>query len=177
MKKIIGIILFFLFLIVICIAIFFVLFPRKYEQYINVYADQYGLDRYLVASVINVESGYDSKAISHAGAVGLMQILPTTADDIVDRLHVEIDKRDLFDVETNIHLGCFYLSYLLEIFDGNVINTLCAYNWGLNNVRGWIEKGNCDSEGTITNIPVAETRNYLKKFKINKFVYQNIYGY
>ena len=175
MKRAIGVSFIGLMVIGIIIAIFFLVFPKKYEAYIAEYSYQYGLDKYLVASVINIESGYDSQSVSKVGALGLMQILPSTAFDIADRMNIKIVKDDLFDVKTNIKIGCFYLSYLIEMFDGNIDNALCAYNWGLSNVKKWLDLGNIDESGTITNIPIKETHNYLKKYRINRFVYKNIY--
>ena len=175
--KSLTIILIVIILCAISIAFFFVLFPIKKRNLVNSMADKYSLPRYVVASIVNIESSFDSNAISKVGAIGLMQLMPTTAFDCADRLNIEITIDDLYDESINMEIGCYYFTYLLKLFDNNIINSLCAYNWGLNNVRVWIDKGNCDSEGTITNIPVDETRIYLKKFKINKFVYQNIYRY
>ena len=151
------------------------MFPKKYSLLIDEYSVKYGIPSSMVYSVINVESGFDEKSISHAGAIGLMQILPSTADDCAKRIGIQIGTESLYDPETNINIGCYYLAYLLEIFEQNVINSLCAYNWGLGNVKEWISLGNVDDSGTITNIPVKETRNYIKKYKINLFVYKNIF--
>lgn len=152
-------------------------FPRKYKLEIEYFAEEYNLSSVLVASVINIESGYDENAVSSAGAVGLMQLLPDTAFDCANRLGMDIDKEELFDKNINIHLGCFYLRYLLDLFDGNLINSLCAYNWGYGNVRNWLSLGNVDKDGTITNVPVEETRNYLKKYQVCSWFYEKIYKY
>lgn len=139
---------------------------------ISKYSYEYNLSKSLVASVINIESHYDSKAISDAGAIGLMQLMPNTAEEIARKLGVE--DYDLNDVEINIRFGCYYLRYLLDMFDENIINSLCAYNWGLKNVQNWLHEGNLDDSGTITNIPVDETRGYIKKYKFNNIVYSKI---
>lgn len=177
MKKAVIISSVFIIFVSIIIVMIFILFPKKYKDEIDTYATKYNLDKYLVASVINIESRYDKNSISNAGAVGLMQLLPTTAEDVSNRIGYEYDYDKLFDANTNIELGCFYLSYLLNMFDGNIINSLCAYNWGLSNVKDWIERGNVDESNTIINIPVKETQNYIKKYKLNKFIYDNIYNY
>jgi len=93
------------------------------------------------------------------------------------KLNNDFNKEDLYNPDTNIAFGCYYLSYLMDYFGGNIINVLSAYNWGLNNVRNWIKEGNVDENGNIINIPVKETNDYLKKYKINKFFYKNIYSY
>jgi soluble lytic murein transglycosylase len=164
--------------IVIATIIFIVLFfPKKHGDLIETYSSKYGLNKSMVASVINIESGYDSSSVSDAGAMGLMQILPSTANDCASRLKMDIKEEDLYNPDINIEIGCFYLSYLLDMFDGNEVNALCAYNWGLGNVNNWIERGNVDENGTITKIPVLETRNYVKKYKVSNFVYKNIYKF
>lgn len=161
-----------IFILILCLC-----FPRKYFAEIQTVALKYDLSPSLVASVINIESGYDNYAVSKVGARGLMQILPSTALDCADRMAVEITEDDLFDYKINLELGCFYLRYLLDLFDDNVINVLSAYNWGLGNVTRWIEMGNVDMYGTITNIPIEETSNYLRKFQVNKFVYEKLYKF
>lgn len=161
---------------IVCIAILFVFvrFPTRYSNYINKYSSEYNVPKDMVASVINIESGYDSNAISSAGACGLMQIMPSTAFDMASRLKIDISYDDLFDPEINIQLGCYYLRYLLDMFNGNKINTLSAYNWGLSSVKNWIASGNVDENGNVINIPALETQNYLKKYSTNEFVYKNI---
>jgi soluble lytic murein transglycosylase len=176
MKKFLITILIILLTVGILVGAVFLLFPRKYENYINLYAEKYNLSKTLVTSIINVESGYDEKAKSNAGAIGLMQILPETAKDCAKRIGFNLEEKDLFNPEKNIEIGCFYLRYLLDLFDGNLVNSLCAYNWGLGNVRDWIDRGNCDEWGTIKNIPVSETKNYIKKVKVCIFVYSKIFN-
>jgi soluble lytic murein transglycosylase len=161
----------------IIIGVLLVLFPKKYDDVIELNAQKYSLEKSLVASVVNIESSYKKDAVSSVGAIGLMQILPSTARDIAGRLGLEYREDMLLEVETNIQMGCYYLAYLIEMFDGNVINALCAYNWGLQNVKNWLEIGNIDKDGTIINIPIDETKNYIKKYKTNVFVYKNLYGF
>lgn len=143
---------------------------------IEIYSNKYNLPVSMVSSVINIESGFDKNAVSRAGAVGLMQLLPTTAKDCADRIGMNFSEEDLCKANINIELGCFYLNYLMDIFDNNIVNVLCAYNWGLGNLQDWINNGNIDSCGTIINIPIKETKNYIKKYKLSKFVYNYFYG-
>ena len=174
MKKI-GV---FLIIIVLCASLiggFFLIFPIKYKDIILKYSSRYGVDSYIIASVINIESGYDKNAKSSAGAMGLMQLLPSTAEEIAHKLNMDFITNDLYIPEINVEFGCYYLSYLMNYFDGNIENVLSAYNWGINNVRNWISEGNIDTNGSIKNIPIKETRDYLKKYKLNKLVYKQIY--
>lgn len=166
-----GLIIFFATIIIV----FFLLFPRKYIDEINKYSAKYNLPSYMVASIINIESGYDAMAHSNADAMGLMQLKLTTAMDMARGTGIDVDSVSIYDKDINIMLGCKYMSYLLDVFDGNETNALASYNWGLTNVKGWIASGNRDEGGTIENIPVRETREYLKKYKLNRFVYKNIY--
>lgn len=158
------------------VALFFLRFPKKYLNIIEKYSNECNLPTYLVASVINIESGYDELAKSSAGAMGLMQLKLSTASDMANYLGVKVDSVNIYDVELNIMLGTKYLAYLLDMFGGNETNALVAYNWGLQNVKDWIAKGNVAESGTITNIPVKESRNYLKKYRLNRFVYKGLYG-
>ena len=154
---------------------FFIIFPLKYTKHIKKYASEYDLPASMVASLINIESGYDKHAKSKAGAIGLMQIMPNTAKEIATKFNINYNDEMLYDEETNIKFGCYYLSYLLNYYDLNITNTLASYNWGLNNVNNWINNGNVDKDGSIINIPVSETKNYLKKYKFNNFFYDIFY--
>lgn len=176
MKKIvIGSVIAIFILIVVLIATIYLLFPTKYSEYVEKYSEEYNLDKSLVYSVIKIESGFKKDSLSKAGAMGLMQILPSTGKDMAIRLKMSVDDVNLYDPQTNIKIGCYYLSYLLNLYDGNVVNTLCAYNWGLSNVNNWISKGNVDDSGTITSIPVKETKNYITKYKVSKWIYCTFY--
>ena len=158
-------------LMVVCLLI---MFPQKYDYEIDKFASKYGLEKVLVYSIINIESGFDKDKESSVGALGLMQIMPTTAIECAEKL--SINDVDLYDAEMNIEIGCYYLAYLMDMFDGNVKNVLSAYNWGLGNVKDWMSQGHVDKEGTIIDVPVKETRDYWKKFQVNKWVYGYLRG-
>lgn len=177
MKRILIVIGIIVCVIAVVAMVLLLFFPIKYKSEIELYAEKYSLPQSLVASVINIESGYDKDAESRVGARGIMQVLPSTAVDCAIRLGFDFHEEDLWKIDTNMEIGCFYLSYLLDIFDGNIVNALCAYNWGLGNVKDHIDKGNVDSNGTITKIPVEETDNYIKKYYLNEFVYSKLYKY
>lgn len=105
-------------------------------------ADRYSVDALLLASIIEVESGFDPRAVSHRGATGLMQVMPSTAGT----------DADLYDPERNLEAGASYLNTLLERFEGDLALALAAYNAGPNNVRRY---------GGIP--PFRETRRYVDK--------------
>lgn len=150
-------------------------FPRKYVDIINKASAKYGLDRSVIMAIINIESGFEKDKVSYVGAEGLMQIMPATGVECGMKLGLQ--NINLFDVESNIEIGCYYVNYLLEVFDGNIKNSLCAYNWGMGNVANWLNGGNIDENGNIINVPIKETRDYWTKFVINKWVYSCIWKY
>lgn len=172
MKKNILIICLILVLIFIAsIVMFFLAFPIKYIDLVEKYSAKYNLDARLVLSVINVESSFDKTANSSAGALGLMQLLPSTATEIAHKLSVSDFTSDmLFEPETNINFGCFYIRYLLNLFNNDQTKALCAYNAGYNNVLNWL-----DENGDLNEIPFKETKNYVNKINSNLKVYKCIY--
>lgn len=153
---------------------FFVLYPVKYSSYVKKYAAIYELPVPLVYSVINVESGFNKNAKSKVGAVGLMQLMPATASEIAVKLGEEFDEQNLYNPETNIKYGCYYLKFLLNKFSGNVTNAVASYNVGFNKVISWLNSSEYSSNGTLTNIPINETKNYVKKINNNLSVYKTI---
>ncbi len=166
-NKVIYFIAFFIaiFLIVIGITTFYnIKYPIKYKDYIIKYADKYSLERELVASVINEESSYNSKAISKNGAIGLMQILPSTGEYIAKKLGDEnYSTEKLFDEETNIRYGCYYLSYLKEKFSDKKVY-LSAYNAGETTVSMWLKDRELSGDGILLlDIPYNVTKNYTYK--------------
>lgn len=150
------------------------LYPLKYKEIVFEYADLYGIDRPLVFATIRVESSFDEKAKSNKGAVGLMQITPTTAEFIANRLGEK--QYDLFDEKTNIKFGTYYLRYLLDKF--KVLETaICAYNAGEGRVKGWLLDTEKSTDGIILKyIPYKETKEYLEKIVKTFEKYKKLYG-
>jgi len=161
--------------VIICLIfsiVFFLfkfMFPKTYSNYVFSYSNQYQLEPALVFSIIKAESGFNEKAVSKSGAMGLMQLLPATAKWIATELGDEFENDNLLDPETNIKYGCYYLNYLKNKFN-NIEVVICAYNAGESVVRNWIS-----SNGTIEddNIEYAETKNYLRKVKFYYSIYEN----
>ena len=139
-------------------------YPLKYQKDIAVAASENGIEAPLVAAIIFAESGFNRNAKSQKGAIGLMQIMPQTAQWIAGELGIE--NYDLTDPKTNISFGCFYLRYLFTKFSSE-IEVLCAYNAGEANAREWKTKS---GETTEKNIPFPETKAYVKKvFEAKKY--------
>ena len=137
-------------------------YPIKYADEIFAAADRYGLDRALVLAVVSTESGFRPEAVSGDGARGLMQLLPVTAEWIAFRRGETVSEDELFEVEKNLDYGCWFLRFLLDRYSGSIRNALAAYNAGHNRLDSWLETG-ADENGEITDIPYAETRNYVAK--------------
>lgn len=160
------------------IAIFFaVRYPLNYQGYIITYSKLYNLDPVLVASLINEESSFDKNAISSRGAKGLMQLMPQTAKYVCNLMNENYESINLFDPETNIKIGCYYLGYLTEKFD-DTTSVLSAYNAGEYTVRLWLERKDNSPDGkTLLNIPYPQTKVYVNKIlngmKFYKFRIKN----
>jgi soluble lytic murein transglycosylase len=124
-----------------------------------------GVDPYLVAAIIREESQYDWKAVSRVGAIGLMQVMLGTANNVAQRLGLPVvGREDLFDQETNIQIGVYYVEQLLEQFSGNVALAIASYNAGPLVVGSWValHPGRSQDE-FIELIPYQETRQYVKR--------------
>ena len=145
----------------------FIICPKKYKNFVVAYAHEYELDVALVYAIIKVESDFDKKAVSISDALGLMQILPSTAKWIADEIGVEYSRENMFNEDTNVRFGCFYLRYLFDKFKDKDI-VICAYNAGEGKVLDWVENGSLVS----SEIDYPETKKYLEK--VNK--YYNLYS-
>lgn len=163
-------------------------YPIKYTKEINAASEEFGVQKELIASVINAESHYNEKAISIKGAVGLMQIMPSTAEWILNKMYNENytvqklsqtelfdnNKSDglLFDPELNIRIGAYYIAYLLNKFQ-DVNTALCAYNAGEGKVSEWLNSNEFSSDKRILKkIPYHETENYVSKVNMNLKIYR-----
>lgn len=131
-------------------------------------------------AIIRQESRFDPKALSPAGAQGLMQLMPTTAQQEMKKLKkgkISL-KTSLYSPEKNVSLGVYHIKNLLEEFNGSLVLTIAAYNAGKKAVREWIEQfgnpmdPNVDIIDWIELIPYAETRNYVQRVMENFIIYQ-----
>lgn len=153
------------------VALYCFVYPLEYKTYIEKYAEEYQLDPALVASIINVESRFKPTKVSSKGAVGLMQLMPSTAQEVAEKL--DIDSYDLFSPETNIQFGCYYLKYLTTQVGTDLTVLLASYNAGFNNVNDWLMDPEYSYNGvTLISTPYAETNEYIEKVNKNYRVYQ-----
>ncbi len=153
--------------IAVFIIVFSTIYPIKYKSIVLRYSNEFGLTPDLVFAVINAESGFDKTAKSGAGAVGLMQVLPSTASEVGSKLNMA--EVDLFSPDDNVRVGCYYLRFLLDKYEGDEVLALASYNAGYNNVNHWVENG---FDGKAGNIPVEQTKYYVKKIIRYKKIYK-----
>lgn len=145
------------------------LYPIEYQEQIQAAADAYSVDPYLVSAVARAESGFKADAESSAGARGVMQLMPETADWLVQREgYLGPEQPNLERAEDSIHLGTFYLSFLLERFRANEDTALAAYNAGHGVVGRWITEAQAagetaDSDTDMGEIPFPETRRFVER--------------
>ena len=150
------------------------LFPHPYADIIAKYCNQYDVDENLVFALIKAESNFKQDAVSHAEAKGIMQITDETFIFCME--NTKLKNENIFDIDTNIHAGVWYLSFLSEKYKGNMANALAAYNAGMGNVDRWLcdERYSYDGEN-LKNIPFAETKQYIEKIKRYKTIYKILY--
>ncbi len=124
-----------------------------------------GVDPFLVAAIIREESQYDWRAVSRVGAIGLMQVMPATANAVAQQHHLpSLSREDLFDQEINIRIGTRYVEQLFTQFAGNVVQTIAAYNAGPIVVGTWAATYRGLSEDEFVElIQYQETRQYVKR--------------
>ncbi len=151
-------------------------YPLEYAEYILHYSEEFSIDPYLVAAVIKAESGFDKNAVSGKGAMGLMQIIESTAHWGADQIGIDdFITEDLFKPQVNIRLGCWYLGRLIFEF-GNEELAILAYNSGSGTVKGWLQDGRISGDGkNIEDIPYKETEQFIKRVKHNISVYKILY--
>lgn len=147
--------------------------PLRYEAAITAAAENHHLDPYLIAAVINSESGFDRNQVSRAGAVGLMQLMPATAEEVgaAENISGTIDTERLKDAEVNIAIGVRHLADLLGKY-GDTETALAAYNAGSGNVDRWIAEG--DSE-KLAEARFPETRAYVARVLTEETRYRELY--
>jgi len=140
--------------------------PRAYAAQVERAAARHGLDPNLLFAVMRVESVYQARIVSYAGAVGLMQIMPRTGRHIADALNKDdFETADLLDPETNLDFAAWYLASLIERFDGHLPLAIASYNGGPHNVRRWIHEHaiNMPLDTFLEEIPFTQTHRYVRR--------------
>jgi soluble lytic murein transglycosylase len=153
------------------------LFPRPYWTDLKRYSMRNDLDPFLVASLIRQESEFNATAVSHANAVGLMQLLPVTGKKVAKEEKIRhFNASQLFVPGVNLQLGTRYFKAMVDKF-GSFEYALAAYNAGSDRVEDWLAAGNYrDPQEFVESIPFTETREYVQAILRNANVYRQLYG-
>ncbi|HYF75260.1 MAG TPA: lytic transglycosylase domain-containing protein [Candidatus Nitrosocosmicus sp.] len=153
------------------------IYPLEYKEEIIKYGQMHKIDPPLLAALIKTESNFEVYAESSKGAKGLMQITPSTGQWIAETMGVEgFEESMLFDPETNIMLGSWYIEHLSDYYKGSFELVFAAYNGGRGNVDKWLKNKSLSSDGrTLLDIPFPETENFVKKIRKNYDIYKSIY--
>ena len=139
-------------------------FPLKVLNYIKDQRLPGSASPFLVAAIMREESGFNPLALSSAGAMGLMQIMPETGKNLARKAGNKTFKPDqLLDPDVSIRLGGLYLGQLYKRFKGNIVLTIASYNAGPTAVRRWAKKMKMDKDEFVESIPYKETRRYTKR--------------
>jgi soluble lytic murein transglycosylase len=151
--------------------------PLRHDDIIRQQASEKDLDAALIAAVIYEESRFRDQT-SHAGARGLMQITPETADFIAQRTGgVRFKQDDLASPQINIAYGSWFLRYLIDHYDGNETLAIAAYNAGQTNVDGWVERaGGPEDFDAARDVPFPETRAYVANVQERQNEYREHYA-
>lgn len=154
------------------------LYPTKYSEYIENFAEQNKLQKSLVYAVVKCESGFDSGAVSDIGAKGLMQLTDDTYEWVLSKTtKAKPLENDLFVPEKNIQAGCALLRLHLDEFSDES-TAIAAYHAGRSKVKEWLQDKNYSSDGTtLSKIPYSDTASYVTKVITTKQKYQEIYNF
>lgn len=133
-----------------------------YEAYVDAASEACEVDKAIIYAVIYCESNFDPDATSSVGAMGLMQMMPATFEEMQGYLKEEHDIEALYDPEINIRYGTYYLSRLYRIF-GDWETVYAAYNAGPTKVLDWLDDERYAEDGKLTDIPYSETAHYVEK--------------
>ncbi len=153
-------------------------YPCYFVPEINKYAQKNKLSPYLLISLIREESYFNPLSLSPSNAVGLTQILPSTAKEVASRKgYGRINEFLLFNPETNIKYGAAYFAQIKKQMKNNSLYAVASYNGGAGAVSSWIKKNNVsDMDEFVENIPYPETKNYVKKVFRSYWNYVRIYA-
>ncbi len=153
------------------------MYPEKYSEIVVPEAMKNGLEPELVYAIIKAESDFNPDAVSSAGAMGLMQMTPSTFEWVQTMIPSDpaYEKEALFDPEINIRYGCKYLSWNLKQF-GDLETALCSYNAGPGNVNKWLENQEYSPDGkTLQYIPFKDTEAYVENVMRYYEKYKELY--
>ena len=151
-------------------------YPRPFEETVMEISQDYDIDPYFIWAIMREESRYRPEVVSWAGAIGLMQIMPSTGKGIASSLGTSITNEGLKDPETNIRFGTYYISAMLKNYSGDKDRALAAYNGGAGNVNRWLKsKIGSTKQDFPASITYQETREYITKVMNSYYTYKWLY--
>ena len=150
------------------------IYPLDYQEIVIEYSAANNLEPAFVMAIIKVESNFVEDA--HSGkASGLMQLTDETGAWVGRRLGMDVEEIDRMNPDDNIRLGCHYIRYLIDYYNGEVDVALAAYNGGMGNVNRWLRDKRYSEDGkTLSEIPFDETKNYVNKVNKETVRYKKI---
>lgn len=152
-------------------------YPMEYEATIRACAQSEGIPPAYAAAVILAESSYRPDAVSSANAQGLMQLLPSTAEWIAEKLGETYVEGSLFDPATNVKYGCWYLGFLLRRYGGDMACASAAYHAGQGTVDKWLADPEYSDDGvTLRAMGYAATQTYVKRVLEYYEKYETLYA-
>lgn len=154
-------------------------YPRKYQEYVEYYAGKYDIDPLMLYSFIRTESNFDADATSHVEARGLMQITEITFDWIKSKIAPgeELTFEDMYDPETNIRFGSYFVSYCLLRYEDDLPTAAAAYHSGWGTVDELLAQSEYSQNGkTLDHFPYTQMQLYVHKITNAYAKYQEIYA-
>ena len=152
-------------------------FPKTYSKYVLKEASENNIDPALIFAITRQESAFITTARSSAGALGLMQLIPSTAKMTAKLLNERLrSNRELLKADKNIRLGSKYLRLMLDKYQQNSVLAAAAYNAGPARIQQWLPDYNMPADIWIESIPFKETRNYVKNVLAYTVIYQKLLG-
>lgn len=153
------------------------IYKTDYSEHVYKYSEENNIDPLLTFAIIKAESNFNRNIKSKSGAIGLMQLMESTALEQAEEVNEEIIVTEsLYNPEINIKIGTKYYSKLIKKYNNNTLLALAAYNAGIGNVDNWIGQGIIKPDGSdIENIPFKETNNYVRKIVRDYKIYQDLY--
>lgn len=153
-------------------------YPLGYSEIVNKYAKAYGIDEFIVYSIMREESRYQKDVVSPAKAIGLMQLMPDTGRRTAKELGIQgFTKKKLYDPEMNIRLGTYYIKKVLDEFGGNVFYALGGYNAGPHRIYEWQNRfPGLNMDEFVEEVPFRETRNYIRRVLRTYGAYKTLYS-
>ncbi|MDQ3811189.1 MAG: lytic transglycosylase domain-containing protein, partial [Chloroflexota bacterium] len=152
------------------------LYPAAWGDLAAEQSARHGLDPLLLLALVRQESSFDPRAQSNAQAMGLTQVIPTTARDIAARLgYGDFALRDLYKPGVSMEFGASHLASMLREFGGRAMPALAAYNAGAGNVSRWLQRFGDDPDLLVELAPFAETQTYLRTLYTSYRQYVRLY--